>query len=84
MNVIRTLITLGIVFYIAVILAQVVGNASVLVQAGVGVIVLAAAAVITWQRENLALKNIEMALLWVSVLVFAVYALVAALGGGPA
>ncbi len=83
MNVIRTLITLGVVFYIAVILAQVAGNASVLVQAGVGIVVLAAAAVITWQRESLALKNVEMALLWVSVLVFAAYALVAALGGGP-
>ncbi|MDN7023334.1 hypothetical protein FGU65_00205 [Methanoculleus sp. FWC-SCC1] len=80
MNLIRTLITLGAVFYIAVMLAQAAGNASVLVQAGIGIAVLAAAAVITWQRETLALKNAEMALLWASVLGFVVYAL----GGGLA
>lgn len=84
MNLIRTLITLGAVFYIAVMLAQVAGNAGVLVQAGAGVIALAAAAALTWQRESLTLKNAEMALLWASVLGFAVYALVSALGGGLA
>ncbi len=79
MNVVRTLITLGAVFYTAVILVQVAMNESVLAQAAAGIILLAAAAALTWQRESLALKRYEMTLLWAGVLCFAVYALI---GGG--
>ncbi|RXE55327.1 hypothetical protein ABH15_11220 [Methanoculleus taiwanensis] len=82
MNLIRTLITLGAVFYTAVMLVQVTTNESILTQAAAGIILLVAVAALTWQRESLALKRYEMTLLWVSVLCFAVYALAGAFGRG--
>jgi hypothetical protein len=80
MNALRVLITAGAAFYVAVFLVQVVWNGSVAGQAIAGVVLLAAAAALTWMHDELTLKRYEMALLWVMVLGFLAYAAAHATG----
>lgn len=80
MNALRVLITVGAAFYVAIFLVQVVQDGNVAGQAIAGVVLLAAAAALTWMHDEIALKRYEMALLWVMVLGFLAYAAANALG----
>ena len=80
MSMLRLLITAGAAFYVVVFLAQAAENWSVVDQAIAGVVLLAVATALTWMHDELTLKRSEMALLWVMVLGFLVYAVAHALG----
>lgn len=80
MNTLRLLIMAGAAFYIGVFLVQAVENVSVVGQALAGIVLLAVTTALTWMRNELTLKRAEMALLWVMVLGFLVYAAAKALG----
>ena len=80
MNTLRLLIMAGAVFYIGVFLVQAVENVSVVGQAFAGIVLLAVTTALTWMRDELTLKRAEMALLWVMVRGFLVYALAKASG----
>jgi len=80
MNVLRLLLAAAAAFYVVVFLAQAAENWSVADQALVGIVLLAIVTALTWVRDELTLKRAEMALLWVMVLGFLVYAAAHALG----
>ncbi|MFA7563396.1 MAG: hypothetical protein WCY70_08135 [Methanoculleus sp.] len=80
MSVLRLLIMAGAVFYIGVFLVQAVENVSVTGQAIAGIVLLTVTIALTWMHDELTLKRAEMALLWVMVLGFLIYALAKALG----
>jgi len=80
MSVLRLLLAAAAAFYVVVFLAQAAENWSVADQALVGIVLLAIVTALTWVRDELTLKRAEMALLWVMVLGFLVYAAAHALG----
>lgn len=80
MSALRLLFVAAAAFYVVVFLAQAVRNWSVADQALVGTVLLVAVTALTWVRDELTLKRAEMALLWVMVLGFLVYATAHALG----
>jgi hypothetical protein len=80
MSMLRLMITAGAAFYVVVFLAQAARNWSVVDQALVGIVLLVAVTALNWIHDELSLKRAEMALLWVMVLGFLVYAAAHALG----
>ena len=80
MSALRLLFVAAAAFYVVVFLAQAARNWSVADQALVGTVLLVAVTALTWVRDELTLKRAEMALLWVMVLGFLVYATAHALG----
>lgn len=73
MNLIQKGITIGAVFYIAVVLIQ-MSEHSLILSECVGIaVLLTIAAVITWIQDESGLKRLEMNLLWLCILTFGIY-----------
>jgi hypothetical protein len=81
MSVIRGALFIGALAYIAVALLELAATASVVTQAIVVGIFLAATIALTVLKDELALKRYEMTLLWMCVLLFGAYAALS-YGGG--
>ncbi len=73
MNLIQKGITVGAVFYIAVALIQMAEYSVILPECAGIAFLLTIAAVITWLQNESGLKRLEMNLLWLCILTFAIY-----------